>query len=262
MKAVILAGGKGTRLAEETSVRPKPLVEIGGYPILWHIMKIYSAHGVNDFIICLGYKGNLIKKFFSDYFLYTSDVTFDMANNSMEVHRNHAEPWRVSLIDTGKDTMSGGRLRRIRDHLNDGDFCFTYGDGVGDVDITASIAFHRAHGRHATVTAVRPPARFGAMELDGGNGDGNGGRVRRFQEKPEGETGWINGGFFVLKPDAIDYVDGDDTPWERAPLERLAAEGQLMAFRHDRFWHPMDTLRDREHLDRLWAGGAAPWKAW
>lgn len=255
MKTVILAGGLGTRLSEETGLRPKPLVEIGGRPILWHIMKIYSSHGVNDFIVCLGYKGYMIKEYFSNYFMHMSDVTFDISKNSMEVHRRHAEPWRVSLIDTGDQTMTGGRLRRIRDYVGDEDFCMTYGDGVSDVNITELLAFHRKHGRRATVTATRPPGRFGNLVMDGS-------RVDSFEEKPVGDGGWINGGFFVLNPTVLDHIEGDTTVWERDPMERLAREGDLMAYHHNTFWQPMDTLRDRTHLEELWSSGKAPWKVW
>lgn len=255
MRVVILAGGMGTRLAEETVSRPKPLVEIGGRPILWHIMKTYSAHGLNDFIICLGYKGYMIKEYFKNYFLHMSDVTFDVMNNRMDVHQNQSEPWRVSLIDTGDQTQTGGRLRRVRDYLENEDFCFTYGDGVGNIDITALIAFHRAHGRLATVTAVRPPARFGAMEMSGNT-------VTSFKEKPHGDGTYINGGFFVLSPRVIDRIAGDAMPWETAPMESLVRDGELQAFRHDGFWQPMDTVRDRIHLEGLWDSGQAPWKLW
>lgn len=256
MKAVILAGGFGTRLSEETSLRPKPMVEIGGRPILWHIMKGYSAHGIDDFVICCGYRGYVIKEFFANYFLHTCDVTFDIARNAMEVHQNGAEPWRVTLVDTGEQTMTGGRLKRVRRYLgDDAEFCFTYGDSVGAVDVRASIAFHRAQGRLATMTVVQPPGRFGAAELDGS-------RVARFHEKPRGDSGWINGGFFVLSPRVIDYIEGDATPWEREPLQQLAAEGQLAAWVHEGFWHPMDTLRDKNYLEALWESGEAPWKSW
>jgi glucose-1-phosphate cytidylyltransferase len=256
MKAVILAGGLGTRLSEETSLRPKPMVEIGGKPVLWHIMKIYSAHGVNDFIVCCGYKGYVIKEYFANYFLHMSDVTFRMAENRMEVHQRRAEPWNVTLVDTGDETMTGGRLRRIADHLRDEDaFCMTYGDGVGDVDITASIAFHRAHGRQATLTAAVPPGRFGALDLRDG-------RVASFLEKPEGDGGSINAGYFVLSPKVLDRIEGDATIWEREPLTGLASDGELMAFQHHGFWQPMDTLRDKTHLEELWASRQAPWKVW
>ena len=255
MKTVILAGGLGTRLSEETAVRPKPMVEIGGRPILWHIMKIYSAHGLHDFIVCLGYKGYLVKEYFANYFLHMSDVTFDMTNNSVQIHQNNAEPWKVTLVETGDATMTGGRLKRVASFLRDEDFCMTYGDGVGDVDITALIAFHRKHGRLATLTATQPPGRFGALELRGDE-------IRSFIEKPQGEGGWINGGFFVLSPKVLDYVTDDATLWERDPLERLAREGQLRSWFHRGFWQPMDTLRDKQHLEQLWESGKAPWKTW
>lgn len=255
MKAVILAGGLGTRISEETSVRPKPMVEIGGRPILWHVMKIYSAHGVNDFVICLGYKGYVIKEYFANYFLHQSDVTFDMTSNQMEVHHRKAEPWRVTLVDTGDASMTGGRLRRVRKYVGDEDFHFTYGDGVGNVDITALTAFHKRHGRFATMTATQPPGRFGAIRLDKD-------MVESFVEKPVGDGGWINGGFFVLSPKVIDYIDGDSTVWEGEPLERLARAGQLSAYRHADFWRPMDTLRDKNDLEALWSNGQAPWKIW
>lgn len=255
MKAVILAGGLGTRISEETSVKPKPMIEIGGKPILWHILKIYSAHGVNDFVICCGYKGYLIKEYFANYFLHMSDVTFDMANNQMVVHQRNAEPWRVTLVDTGESTMTGGRLKRVAAFVGEEDFCLTYGDGVGNIDIAKSLAYHQSHGRLATMTAVQPPGRFGALDLERDV-------VKNFLEKPHGDGGWINGGFFVLSPKVIDLIDGDDCIWERKPLERLAASGQLMAFQHDGFWQPMDTLRDKTHLEDLWASGSAPWKIW
>ncbi len=256
MKAVILAGGLGTRLTEETAVRPKPMVEIGGKPILWHIMKMYSAHGVNDFVVCCGYKGYVIKEYFANYFLHMSDVTFDMQHNRMEVHQRKAEPWRVTLVDTGVETMTGGRLKRIRDYVKDEEiFCMTYGDGVSDVNITELVAFHRAQEVKATLTAVVPPGRFGALDI-------NGDKVESFSEKPKGDGAAINGGFFVLSPGVIDYIDGDDTSWERQPLERLAREDSLAAFRHHGFWQPMDTLRDKNHLEELWQSGKAPWKVW
>ncbi len=255
MKAIILAGGLGTRLSEETSVRPKPMVEIGGRPILWHIMKMYSFFGINEFIICLGYKGYVIKEYFANYFLHMSDVTFDIAKNGMEVHQNNAEPWRVTLVDTGDETMTGGRLKRVRRYLDDGDFCFTYGDGLGDIDIGAAIEFHRHHGSLATVTATQLPGRFGALEADGN-------RVISFQEKPQGDGAWINGGFFVLSPRVIDYIRDDSTLWEKEPLEHLARDGQLHAYFHHGFWQPMDTLRDKQHLESLWQEGRAPWKRW
>ncbi|MFC5498467.1 glucose-1-phosphate cytidylyltransferase [Caenimonas terrae] len=255
MKLVILAGGLGTRISEETSVRPKPMVEIGGRPILWHIMKMYSCHGVNEFILCLGYKGYLIKEFFANYFLHTSDVTIDLSSNAIEVHQRTAEPWKVTMVETGESTMTGGRLKRVAPYLGDEDFCFTYGDGVADVDITKLIAYHRSSSRLATLTAVQPPGRFGALNLEGD-------LIRGFQEKPQGDGGWVNGGFFVLSPRVLDYIAGDDTTWEREPLQRLAQEGQLSAHFHHGFWQPMDTLRDKIHLDELWAGGSAPWKSW
>ncbi|MGE0333394.1 MAG: glucose-1-phosphate cytidylyltransferase [Ramlibacter sp.] len=255
MKLVILAGGLGTRISEETTLKPKPMVEIGGRPILWHIMKMYASHGIDDFVFCLGYKGYVIKEFFANYFLHTSDVTFDLANNSMDVHQRNAEPWRVTLVDTGESTMTGGRLRRVARYLGDDDFCFTYGDGVADVDITALVRFHRAHGKLATLTAVQPPGRFGVLDL-------NGSEVRGFQEKPRGDGAWVNGGFFVLSPKVVDLIAGDDSIWEREPLESLAGQGQLEAYQHHGFWQPMDTLRDRVLLEELWATGRAPWKSW
>lgn len=256
MKAVILAGGLGTRISEETHLKPKPMVEIGGKPILWHIMKIYSAHHIHDFIICAGYKGYLIKEYFANYFLHMSDVTFDMQNNRMEVHEKRTEPWRVTIVDTGEQTMTGGRLGRVRSYLDDAPFCFTYGDGVGDVDIGTLIKFHHKCGAEATLTAVQPPGRYGALELDAS------GRVRNFQEKPQGDGAWINGGFFILNPGVLDLIDGDECIWERDPLERLAREGQLAAWKHRGFWRPMDTLRDRNQLEAMWAAGDAPWKCW
>lgn len=256
MKAVILAGGLGTRLSEETDVKPKPLVEIGGKPILWHIMKLYFVHGVNDFVICCGYKGYLLKEYFANYFLHMSDVTFDMEHNKMEVHQKNAESWRVTLVDTGENTMTGGRLKRVRDYVKDEEaFCFTYGDGVSNVDISKEIAFHQEHGKWATVTAVRPPGRFGALQLDGA-------KVNGFIEKPRGDGGLINGGFFVLSPKCIDLIDSDGTSWESEPISKLAELGQLMAFEHDGFWQPMDTLREKNLLQNLWDSGEAPWKAW
>ena len=256
MKAVILAGGLGTRLAEETQVRPKPMVEIGGQPILWHIMKAYSVHGINDFVICCGYRGYVIKEYFANYFLHMSNVTFDMTENQMEVHEQHVEPWRVTLVDTGDETQTGGRLSRVTPYLdNDETFCFTYGDGVADVDVKKSIEFHNSHGCLATVTAVQPPGRFGALLLDGE-------AVAGFSEKPRGDGGLVNGGFFVLESGCLELIEGDDTVWEEGPLRRLAADGQLRAFRHDGFWQPMDTLRDRHYLERLWVSGEAPWKIW
>ncbi len=255
MKAVILAGGMGTRISEETSVRPKPMIEVGGKPILWHILKLYSAHGITDFVICLGYKGYMIKEYFANYFMHMSDITFDMAANKMEVHDAKAEPWKVTLVDTGENTMTGGRLKRVQKYLGDDDFCFTYGDGVGDVDITKLIATHKQHNRLSTVTATQPPGRFGALKLEDG-------RIAGFQEKPQGDGGWINGGFFVLSPKVIDYITDDSTIWEREPLETLAQAGQMTAYLHDGFWQPMDTLRDKVQLEELWAGGKAPWKVW
>lgn len=256
MKAVILAGGLGTRLSEETVVKPKPMVEIGGMPILWHIMKSYSSHGINDFIICCGYKGYLIKEYFANYFLHTSDVTFDIQNNEMEVHARHAEPWRVTLVDTGVETMTGGRLKRVRQYVQDEEcFCFTYGDGVGNVDFSELIQFHRSHGKLATLTAVQPPGRFGALELDGTS-------VKSFREKPQGDGAWINGGFFVLSPEVIHLIDGNNTIWEQRPMEVLAQRDQLDAYLHRGFWQPMDTLRDKNHLEDLWQTGNAPWKSW
>lgn len=256
MKAVILAGGLGTRISEETHLRPKPMIEIGGKPILWHILKMYSAHGVNDFVICCGYKGYIIKEYFANYFLHMSDVTFDMANNRMEVHHKHAEPWKVTLVDTGDDSMTGGRLKRVADYVQDEEaFCFTYGDGVSDVDITASIAFHRQHGKLATVTAVQPPGRYGALSMRGDV-------VQGFTEKPRGDGGLINGGFFVLSPQVLARIAGDGTSWEQEPLAGLAAEGQLMAYEHTGFWQPMDTLREKNLLEELWSSGKAPWKTW
>lgn len=256
MKAVILAGGLGTRLSEETATRPKPMVEIGGKPILWHILKMYAHHGVNDFVICCGYKGYVIKEYFANYFLHMSDVTFDMRSNTMEVHQKRAEPWKVTLVDTGDDSMTGGRLLRVARFVRDEEaFCFTYGDGVGDIDIRASIAFHQAHGKAATLTATYPPGRFGALEIRDR-------QVLNFKEKPQGDGAMINGGFFVLKPSVLDYVKDDTTIWEQEPLMRLAADQQLMAYEHTGFWQPMDTLRDKHHLEELWASGCAPWKAW
>jgi len=255
MKAVILAGGLGTRISEETVARPKPMVEIGGKPILWHILKIYSHFGINNFVICCGYKGYVIKEYFANYFLHTSDVTFDMRGNTMEVHRRKAEPWRVTLVDTGEGTLTGGRLLRVREHLDDQPFCFTYGDGVADVDIGALIEFHQSEGRRATLTAVQPPGRFGSLAFERG-------RVLSFDEKPLGDRNWINGGFFVLDPDVIDLVDGDGCTWEQQPLQTLAESGQLSAYHHRGFWQPMDTLRDKTFLEEMWQSGQAPWKLW
>ncbi|ANJ67717.1 glucose-1-phosphate cytidylyltransferase [Halothiobacillus diazotrophicus] len=256
MKAVILAGGLGTRISEETHLKPKPMIEIGGKPILWHIMKIYSSHGVNDFLICCGYKGYLIKEYFANYFLHMSDVTFDMANNQMTVHQKKVEPWRVTLVDTGDETLTGGRLRRVKTYLQEEEaFCFTYGDGVADVDITKLIQFHKQHGKIASITAVSPPGRYGALEMSGST-------VSGFNEKPQGEGGLINGGFFVLSPKVIDLIEDDMTPWEGPPMQALAAGNQLMAFEHRGFWQPMDTLRERNLLEKLWQSGNAPWKIW
>ncbi len=255
MKAVILAGGLGTRLSEETAHLPKPLVEIGGRPILWHICKIYAAHGISEFVVCLGYKGYLIKEFFANYFLHTADVTFDLAANAVHVHEANAEPWRVTLVDTGAETLTGGRLKRVARYLGDQTFCMTYGDGVADIDLPALLATHRAKGKLATLTAVQPPGRFGALHIEQGD-------VTRFVEKPRGDDSWINGGFFVLEPQVLDYIEGDATSWEEAPLRNLAADGQLSAYQHPGFWQPMDTLRDKRYLEALWQGGAAPWKVW
>ncbi|MEY2804278.1 MAG: glucose-phosphate cytidylyltransferase [Pseudomonadota bacterium] len=255
MKAVILAGGLGTRISEETSARPKPMVEIGGKPILWHILKMYSAHGVNEFVICCGYKGYMIKEYFANYFLHMSDVTFDMSNNDMQIHQKKAEPWKVTLVDTGENTQTGGRLMRVRPYLGQDDFCFTYGDGVGNVNLTELIRFHKSHGKMASVTAVQPPGRFGALELSGTS-------VTSFIEKPRGDSMYINGGFFVLKTSVIDLIAGDQSIWESMPLESLAACGELQAYKHDGFWQPMDTLRDKMHLEDLWQSGKAPWKVW
>lgn len=256
MKAVILAGGLGTRISEETDIKPKPMVEIGGKPILWHIMKIYSAHGINDFVICCGYKGYVIKEYFANYFLHTSDVTFDMSTNEMQVHQRSAEPWKVTLVDTGDSTMTGGRLKRVGDFVKDEEaFCFTYGDGVADIDITAQLAFHKKHGKLATVTAVQPPGRYGALEMEGDT-------VSGFREKPRGDGGLINGGYFVLSPQCLEEIEGDATSWEDKPLSQLAEKGQLKAFQHDGFWLPMDTLRDKNVLEEHWASGSAPWKMW
>ena len=256
MKAVILAGGLGTRISEETHLKPKPMIEIGGKPILWHIMKLYSAHGVQDFVICCGYKGYVIKEYFANYFLHMSDVTFDMEHNKMEVHQRKAEPWRVTLVDTGEETLTGGRLKRVAEHIRDEEaFCFTYGDGVSNVDISREIAFHKQHGKWATITAVQPPGRYGALQLDGS-------RVAGFTEKPRGDGGLINGGFFVLSPRCLDLIADDQTSWEGEPMSRLAEAGQLVAFAHEGFWQPMDTLRDKTHLEELWLSGKAPWKVW
>lgn len=256
MKAVILAGGLGTRISEETHLKPKPMIEVGGKPILWHVLKMYSAHGVNDFVICCGYKGYVIKEYFANYFLHMSDVTFHMTDNHMEVHQQNAEPWKVTLVDTGDDTLTGGRLKRVAKYIKDEEsFCFTYGDGVSDVNIGASIKFHRRHGKWATVTAVQPPGRYGALERLGD-------QVTGFAEKPRGDGGLINGGFFVLSPNCLDLIDGDQTSWEGTPLVQLAKMGQMMGFEHQGFWQPMDTLREKNLLEELWASGNAPWKIW
>ena len=256
MKSVILAGGLGTRLSEETASRPKPMVEIGGKPILWHIMKMYSAHGINDFIICCGYKGYVIKEYFANYFLHMSDVTFNMHDNTMEVHNKRAEPWSVTLVDTGENSMTGGRLLRVSDYVkNEESFCFTYGDGVGDIDIAEIVDFHKTHGKIATLTATYPPGRFGALDIKAG-------KVEKFKEKPKGDGAMINGGFFVLKPEVLGYLNDDATVWEQDPLIRLAEDGELMAYEHEGFWQPMDTLRDKNLLEDLWQQGEAPWKLW
>lgn len=255
MKAVILAGGRGTRLAEETAVRPKPMVKVGGKPILWHIMKIYSTYGIDDFVICCGYKGYMIKEYFANYFLHNSDVTFDMTRNDMKVHQNTAEPWRVTLVDTGDSTATGGRLKRVAAYLDDEPFCFTYGDGVSNVDIGRLVEFHRQQGTLATITAIQPPSKYGVLGFEND-------RIVDFQEKPVGEGGWINGGFFVLDPKVLEYIDGDGTPWEHGPLRRLVDEGQLAAHFHHGFWQSMDTLRDRNILEELWQTGQPPWKIW
>ncbi len=256
MKAVILAGGLGTRLSEETSSRPKPMVEIGGKPILWHIMKMYSSHGINDFIICCGYKGYVIKEYFANYFLHQSDVTFNMRDNTMEVHDKRAEPWNVTLVDTGESSMTGGRLGRVAEYIQNEDaFCFTYGDGVGDIDIAETIRFHKSHGKEATLTAAYPPGRFGALDIQSR-------QVRSFKEKPKGDGAMINGGFFVLSPAVLKYIQGDETVWEQEPLMQLAEDDNLMAYEHQGFWQPMDTLRDKNHLEKLWDSGKAPWKTW
>jgi len=255
MKVVILAGGFGTRISEESHLKPKPMIEIGGRPILWHIMKIYSHYGFNDFVVCLGYRGYVIKEYFANYFLHMSDVTFDMANNQMEVHEKHAEPWRVTLVDTGTETQTGGRLKRVRQYVGDETFFFTYGDGVADVDIAAQLAFHRSHGKWSTVTAIQPPGRYGALQVDGQ-------RVVGFQEKPAGDGAWINGGFFVLEPRVFDIIESDQTTWESTPLKDLSERGQLQAYQHYGFWQAMDTLRDKNHLEDLWERRKAPWQVW
>jgi glucose-1-phosphate cytidylyltransferase len=255
MKAIILAGGLGTRISEESYLRPKPMIEIGGKPIIWHIMKMYSRYGINDFVICLGYKGYVIKEYFSNYFLHMSDVTFCMRENRMEIHQKFVEPWRITLVDTGERTMTGGRLKRVAPYIENESFCFTYGDGVSDLNIEALVAYHKSSGRLATVTAIQPPGRYGALDIQDGT-------VCHFQEKPSGDGAWINGGFFVLEPAVLDYIEGDDTSWEQKPLQRLAAEGQLSAYEHNGFWQAMDTLRDKNHLEELWSSNAAPWKSW
>lgn len=255
MLAVILAGGLGTRISEETHLKPKPMIEIGGKPVLWHILKIYSAHGINDFIICVGYKGYVIKEYFANYFLHMSDVTFDIKNNRMEVHHKHAESWRVTVVDTGEETQTGGRLKRVRDYLEDEPFCFTYGDGLADVDVSATVEFHRSHGKLATITAVQPPGRYGALQIEEGF-------VRDFHEKPLGDGAWINGGFFVLDPAVVGRIPDDASIWEREPMESLARNNELMAYQHSGFWRPMDTLRDKSQLEELWQSGRAPWKVW
>lgn len=255
MKAVILAGGFGTRLSEETQLKPKPMIEIGGKPILWHILKIYSAHGINEFIICLGYKGHVIKEYFADYSLNMSDVTFDMKNNKMEVHRNNIEPWRVTLVETGMDTLTGGRLKRVRDYIGNETFCFTYGDGFGNIDIKRTIDFHKRHGKLATLTGVEPPGRYGVLTIQND-------LITSFSEKPHGEGGWINGGFFVLEPGVFDYIEGDSTVWERHPLETMATEGQLAVYKHYDFWHGINTLADKAVVEKIWDSGKAPWKVW
>lgn len=255
MKAVILAGGFGTRISEETALKPKPMIEVGGMPILWHIMKIYSAYDVNDFVICCGYKGYIIKEYFANYFLHMSDVTFDIKNNKMEVHKKLAEPWKITLIDTGLETMTGGRLKRVSNYVNDDTFCFTYGDGLCDIDISELIKFHRKNKKLATITAIQPPGKYGSLVIERDN-------VVDFKEKPPGDGGWINGGFFVLEPEVLNYIQGDSTVWERDPLERLSKDGQISAYKHNGFWHPVDTLRDKNHLEEMWNSGRAPWKKW
>lgn len=257
MKVVILAGGLGTRISEETYLKPKPMIEIGGKPIIWHIMKLYSSHGINDFIICLGYKGYTIKEYFANYYMHQSDVTFDLANNSTTIHNTHSEQWRVTLIDTGEHTQTGGRLQRVREYLHNETFCFTYGDGVSNVDITKLFHFHKSHKKFATLTAIQPPGRFGAVEIRGGDN-----AVLSFREKPAGDGSWVSGGFFILEPEVFEYLEGDDTIWERQPLETLAANNQLSAYFHEGFWYAMDTQRDKFRLEELWASGSAPWKVW
>lgn len=255
MKAVILAGGLGTRISEETIIRPKPMIEIGGKPILWHIMKIFSSHHINDFVVCLGYKGYVIKEYFANYLLHMSDVTFDISNNNMTIHQHTAEPWKITLVDTGDQTMTGGRIKRVASYLDNEDFCMTYGDGVSDVDISALVSFHFKQNKLATLTAVQPPGRFGSLIMDEAT-------VTGFREKPQGDGGWINGGFFVLSPKVLDYIQDDQTIWEKEPLEQLSEQGLLSAFKHEGFWHPMDTLRDKNHLEELWSSGKSPWKIW
>jgi glucose-1-phosphate cytidylyltransferase len=256
MKVVILAGGLGTRISEETTIKPKPMIEIGGKPILWHIMKIYSHYGINEFIICCGYKGYIIKEYFANYFLHQSDITFDMSKNEMKIHQERSEPWKVTLIDTGDNTMTGGRIRRIKNYLNENeDFCLTYGDGVANINIRELIKYHKSHGKIATLSSVFPQARFGSLEIEGN-------RVKNFVEKPKGDGALINGGFFVLNPKAVDYIDGDSSIWEQEPLNKLAEEGELMSFKHEDFWQPMDTLRDKHYLEKLWESNKAPWKLW
>jgi glucose-1-phosphate cytidylyltransferase len=257
VKAVILAGGHGTRISEESAIRPKPMVEIGDRPIVWHVMKTYAAHGITEFVLAAGYKAYVLKEYFANYFLHMSDVTIDLATNSLTTHVAGAEPWQVTIVDTGDGTMTGGRVRRVREYLGDETFCLTYGDCVADIDVSALVQFHRSEGGLATLTAVQPPGRFGVLSLQEGQS-----RIESFMEKPAGEGGWVNGGFFVVEPEVVDYVDGDATVWEREPLERLAREGKLSAFRHEGFWHPMDTLRDKVVLEELWASGRAPWKVW
>jgi glucose-1-phosphate cytidylyltransferase len=255
MKAIILAGGLGTRISEESHLKPKPMIEIGGRPILWHIMKIYSHYGINDFVICLGYKGYVIKEYFANYFLHMSDVTFDMSENRMEVHQRHAEPWRVTLVETGQETLTGGRLRRVREYVGNDSFCFTYGDGVADIDIAKLIAFHRSKGKLATLIAIQPPGRYGAINIDES-------QVTNFTEKPAGDGAWVNGGFFVLEPEVMDYVAGDQTSWESEALVALSGRRNLAAYKHNGFWQAMDTLRDKNQLEELWQSGKAPWKVW
>jgi len=255
MKAVLLAGGLGTRISEESVLKPKPMIEIGGKPILWHIMKIYAAHGVNEFVICCGYKGYVIKEYFANYFIHNSDITFDVKNNNMEIHQNTAEPWKVTVVDTGEETMTGGRLKRVAKYVGHDDFCFTYGDGVSDINVRASIEFHKKHGKIATIAAVQPPGRYGALKM-------NGTYVESFLEKPKGDGGYINGGFFVLNSKVIEYIKDDSTIWEKEPMEKIAEQGQMQAFIHQGFWQPMDTLRDKKHLEELWNSGKAPWKVW